>query len=57
MMLAMSVAVTATTFWMLAITGLVLVEKLAPRPRQATRAGALVLAVGALAVAAAALIS
>jgi predicted metal-binding membrane protein len=57
MMLAMSVAATATTFWMLAITGLVLVEKLAPRPRQATRAGALVLAAGSLAVAASALIS
>jgi len=53
----MSVAVTATTFWMLAIAGLVLVEKLAPRPRQATRAGALVLAVGAAVVTAAALIS
>jgi predicted metal-binding membrane protein len=57
MMLAMAVAATATTFWMVAITGLVLVEKLAPRPRQATRAGAVLLAAGSLAVAASALIS
>ena len=57
MMLAMAVAATATTFWMVAITGLVLVEKLAPKPRQATRAGAVLLAAGSLAVAASALIS
>ena len=57
MMLAMSVAATATTFWMLAITGLVLVEKLAPRPRQATRAGAVVLGAGAVAVAVSALVA
>jgi predicted metal-binding membrane protein len=57
MMLAMAVATTATTFWMVAITGLVLVEKLAPKPRQATRAGAVLLAAGSLAVAASALIS
>ena len=57
MMLAMAVAATATTFWMVAITGLVLVEKLAPKPRQPTRAGAVLLAAGALAVAASALIS
>lgn len=56
MMLAMAVAAGATTFWMLAITGLVLIEKLAPKPRQATRAGAVLLAAGALAVAASALI-
>ena len=57
MMLAMAAAATATTFWMVAITGLVLVEKLAPRPRQATRAGAVLLGAGSLAVAAGALIS
>ena len=57
MMLAMAVAATATTFWMIAITGLVLVEKLAPKPRQATRAGAVLLAAGSLAVAASALIT
>jgi predicted metal-binding membrane protein len=57
MMLAMALATTATTFWMVAITGLVLVEKLAPRPRQATRAGAVLLAAGSLVVAASALIS
>ena len=57
MMLAMAVAATATTFWMVAITGLVLVEKLSPRPRQATRAGAVLLAAGSLVVAASALIS
>ena len=57
MMLAMSVAASAATFWMVAITGLVLVEKLAPRPRQATRAGAVLLAAGSLAVAATAFIS
>ena len=57
MMLAMAVATTATTFWMVAITGLVLVEKLAPRPRQATRAGAVLLGAGALVVAAGALVS
>jgi predicted metal-binding membrane protein len=57
MMLAMAVATTATTFWMVAITGVVLTEKLARRPRQATRAGALLLAAGSVAVAAGALIS
>jgi predicted metal-binding membrane protein len=57
MMLAMAVAATATTFWMVVITGLALVEKLAPRPRQATRAGAVLLAAGSLAVAASAVIS
>jgi predicted metal-binding membrane protein len=57
MMLAMAVATTATTFWMLAITGIVLTEKLVPRPRQATRAGAVLLAAGSAAVAAGALIS
>jgi predicted metal-binding membrane protein len=57
MMLAMAVATTATTFWMLAITGVVLTEKLVPRPRQATRAGALLLAAGSAAMAAGALIS
>jgi predicted metal-binding membrane protein len=56
MMLAMAVATTATTFWMVAITGVVLTEKLAARPRQATRAGALLLAAGSVAVAAGALI-
>jgi predicted metal-binding membrane protein len=52
MMLAMAVASTATTFWMVAITGFVLVEKLAPRPRQAIRGGAFALALGAVLVAA-----
>ena len=56
LMLAMALAATAATFWMVAITGLVLVEKLAPKPRQATRAGAVLLAAGSLAVAASALI-
>ena len=56
LMLAMAVATTATTFWMVAVTGVVLTEKLAPRPRQATRAGALLLAAGSVAVAAGALI-
>jgi predicted metal-binding membrane protein len=56
MMLAMAVATTATTFWMVAITGLVLTEKLALKPRQATRAGAVLLAAGGLVVAAGALI-
>jgi predicted metal-binding membrane protein len=56
MMLAMALAATAATFWMVAITGLVLIEKLAPKPRQATRAGAVLLAAGSLAVAASALI-
>jgi predicted metal-binding membrane protein len=53
----MVMATTATTFWMAAITGVVLTEKLARRPRQATRAGALLLAAGSVAVAAGALIS
>jgi predicted metal-binding membrane protein len=57
MMLAMAVASTATTFWMVAITGLVLVEKLAPKPRHATRGAAAALALGAVAVAAGGLIS
>jgi predicted metal-binding membrane protein len=57
MMLAMAVATTASTFWMVAITGAVLTEKLAPWPRQAIRAGALLLAAGSVAVAAGALIS
>jgi predicted metal-binding membrane protein len=55
MMLAMAVVTTATTFWMVAITGLALTEKLALKPRQATRAGAVLLAAGSLAVAAGAL--
>ncbi|MGZ4313081.1 MAG: copper chaperone, partial [Solirubrobacteraceae bacterium] len=50
MMVAMAVATTATTFWMVAITGLALTEKLAPKPRQATRAGAALLAAGSVAV-------
>jgi predicted metal-binding membrane protein len=56
MMLAMAVATAATTFWMVAITGLVLTEKLAPRPRQATRAGAVLLAAGSVLVGAGALL-
>jgi predicted metal-binding membrane protein len=56
MMLAMAVATTATTFWMVAITGLALTEKLALKPRQAIRSGAVLLGAGALLVAAGALI-
>jgi predicted metal-binding membrane protein len=56
MMLAMAVATTATTFWMVAITGLALIEKLALKPRQAIRAGAVLLGAGALVVASGALI-
>ena len=56
MMLAMAVATTATTFWMVAITGLALTEKLALKPRQATRAGAVVLAAGSVALAASAVL-
>ncbi len=57
MMLAMAVATTATTFWMVVVTGLVLIEKLAPKPRQAARAGAVALALGTALAAAGALIS
>jgi predicted metal-binding membrane protein len=56
MMLAMAVATTATTFWMVAITGLALTEKLALKPRQAIRSGAVLLGAGALVMAAGALI-
>jgi hypothetical protein len=48
MMLAMAVASSLTFFWMVAITGLVTTEKLAQKPRQASRAAAVVLAAGAL---------
>jgi predicted metal-binding membrane protein len=56
MMLAMAVATTATTFWMVAITGLALTEKLALKPRQAIRSGAVLLGAGALVMAAGAVI-
>jgi predicted metal-binding membrane protein len=56
MMLAMAVATTATTFWMVAITGLVLTEKLALKPRQATRSGSVLLGAGSLLLAVGALI-
>jgi predicted metal-binding membrane protein len=56
MMLAMAVATAATTFWMVVIAGLALTEKLAPRPRQATRAGAVLLTAGSVVVAASALL-
>jgi predicted metal-binding membrane protein len=56
MMLAMAVATSAPAFWMVAVTGIVATEKLFPRPRQASRAAALLLAAGALVVGAVALI-
>jgi predicted metal-binding membrane protein len=48
MMLAMAVASSATIFWMVAITGIVTIEKLVTKPRQATRLAAVVLGAGAL---------
>jgi predicted metal-binding membrane protein len=51
MMLAMGAARSMMLFWMVAITGIVTAEKLAERPRQAARAGAVMLAIGAVLVA------
>jgi predicted metal-binding membrane protein len=51
MMLAMGVATSATTFWIVAVAGIVTTEKLSRRPRKATRAAAAVLAAGAVVVA------
>lgn len=48
MMLAMGVARSMTLFWIVAITAIVTTEKLAERPRQAARAGAVALAAGAV---------
>jgi tyrosinase len=56
MMFAMGVASSAMVFWMIAITGIVTTEKLAQKPRQATRAGSALLAGGALLVGASSLI-
>jgi predicted metal-binding membrane protein len=46
MMLAMGLATSAIVFWMLAIAGVVVTEKLAQRPRRATQAGAALLGTG-----------
>jgi predicted metal-binding membrane protein len=56
MMLAMGVASSMMIFWMVAITGIVLTEKLATKPRQATRVAAVLLGAGALVTAATGLI-
>jgi predicted metal-binding membrane protein len=48
MMLAMALASSTAIFWMVAITGIVTTEKLARRPRHATRAAAVLLAPRAL---------
>jgi predicted metal-binding membrane protein len=56
MMLAMGVASSMMVFWMVALTGIVLTEKLATKPRQATRLAAALLAAGALFTGASALI-
>jgi predicted metal-binding membrane protein len=48
MMLAMAVAGPAMIFWMVVLTGIVTVEKSARRPRQVTRAAAVVLGAGAI---------
>jgi len=56
MMLAMGVASSMPIFWMIAITGIVTTEKLAQKPRHATRAAAALLAAGAIVVGASALI-
>jgi predicted metal-binding membrane protein len=46
-MLATALARSMPIFWMVAITGIVTVEKFAARPRQAVRVSAGLLAVGA----------
>ena len=56
MMLAMGLASSMMIFWMVAITGIVLTEKLATKPRQATRVAAVLLGAGALVTAASGLI-
>jgi predicted metal-binding membrane protein len=57
MMFAMGIASSMMIFWMVAITGIVTTEKLARKPRQAIRASAALLAVGALVTGASALIA
>jgi predicted metal-binding membrane protein len=57
MMLATAVATSATTLCMVAVAGIVTAEKLAQRPRRATRASAVVLAAGAAAAAASTLVA
>ena len=57
MMLAAAVATSASTVCMIAIAGIVTAEKLAQRPRRATRASAVVLAAGAAAAAASTLLA
>jgi predicted metal-binding membrane protein len=57
MMLATAVAGPASTVCMVAIAGIVTAEKLAQRPRRATRASAVVLAAGAAAAAASTLLA
>ncbi len=57
MMLAMSLAGSTMLFWMIAISGVVAIEKLAQKPRLATRAGAVVLGAGALVSAAGVLLA
>jgi predicted metal-binding membrane protein len=47
LMLAMALARSMVIFWMIAITGIVTVEKFAAKPRQAARVSAVLLAVGA----------
>jgi predicted metal-binding membrane protein len=47
LMLAMGLAQSMPIFWMVAVTGIVTVEKFAPKPRQATRISAALLAVAA----------
>jgi predicted metal-binding membrane protein len=47
LMLAMTLARSMPVFWMVAITGIVTVEKFAAKPRQAVRVAAVLLAVGA----------
>jgi predicted metal-binding membrane protein len=44
----MGVASSMMIFWMVALTGVVLTEKLSPKPRQATRLAAVLLGAGAL---------
>ena len=56
MMLAMGVASSMMIFWMVALTGVVLTEKLSPKPRQATRLAAVLLGAGALFTGASALL-
>jgi predicted metal-binding membrane protein len=56
MMLAMSVASSMMIFWMVALTGIVLTEKLATKPRLATRMAAMLLGAGALLTGAGALL-